>query len=242
MSTGNKTFVFIGASGGVGLSALKATLAAGHQCVALCRTPSKLEEALQPEEKKNLRIVQGDAHDVAAVSACLRREDGTLADAVVSTIGARPSTKTTADDFKVCRKGMATLLESLAQLRRDGAAGRPLVVVCSSTGISKFGRDIPLAMVPLYKVLLHPAHVDKRDMEDQLLQSGEEFAIVRPSMFATGKTGKTVRVGTEDPRTGPEHLEIGYVISREDVGTWIADNLLIKTEAKYTNKMISVTH
>jgi nucleoside-diphosphate-sugar epimerase len=242
MSTSTKTFVFFGASGGVGLAALKNTLAASHKCVALLRTPSKLDAVFPAGTQNNLRIVQGNAHDVAAVSTCLRKEDGTLADVVVSTIGGAPTATFGMDDPDVCKKGMITLLEALAQLRRDGVTGSPHIVACSTTGMSKFGREVPLAVVPIYKWMLKAPRADKVVMEDRLVDSGESFTIIRPSMLATSKTGKPVRVGIEDPKKGPEHVEMGYIISKEDTGKWVSEHLVLQTEAQYTNKIVTLSH
>ena len=71
MSGNSKTGAFFGASSGVGLSALKHILAAGHQCIALCRTPSKLTAVFQIDTTPNLKAVQGNAHDIASVFKCL---------------------------------------------------------------------------------------------------------------------------------------------------------------------------
>ncbi|KAF4980440.1 hypothetical protein FZEAL_3556 [Fusarium zealandicum] len=226
-----KTVAFLGASTGVGLTALKHTLAAGHRCIALCRTPSKLADVLPSESNPNLHIVQGNARDVDAVSRCLKQESGTLVDEIVFTIGGKPILhKMTVDDPEVCRKGMSVLLESLAQLRLQGSLGRPLIVVCSTTGMSRFGRDVPLLMVPLYHVMLKVPHEDKTIMEDKLVGSGEDFTIVRASLLVDGESEKAIRVGVEDPKTGRESDAIGYTISREDVGKWIAGNLLLKRD------------
>ncbi|TPX11704.1 uncharacterized protein E0L32_007683 [Thyridium curvatum] len=236
----SSTTAFFGASAGVGLSALKHALAAGKNCVALCRTPSKLSSVF-PEEPR-LQIIQGNAHDVDAVKRCIVKPDGALMDEIVSTIGGKPVlSKLSIDDPEVCRKGMATLLDALAQARAGGATGRPLIVVCSTTGMSRFGRDIPYAMYPLYHIALKVPHEDKRIMEDRLVESGEEFAIVRPSLLADGETDKVVRTGIEDPKTGRESNAIGYTITRQDAGKWIAQNLLLKREARHINKITMIT-
>ncbi|CAM1507766.1 Fc.00g046140.m01.CDS01 [Cosmosporella sp. VM-42] len=238
-----KTIAFLGASTGVGLSALKHTLAAGHKCIALCRTPSKLTDIMSPESNPNLQVVKGNAHDVASVSQCLKKEDGNLVDGIVSTIGGKPIlSKLTIDDPNCCRKGMATLLEALAQLRRDGATGRPHIIVCSTTGMSRFGRDVPIATMPVYHIALKVPHEDKRIMEDSLAESGEDFTIVRCSFLVNGETKKEIRVGIEDPKTGRESAAIGYTISREDAGKWIGDNLLVKLDTKYLKKIATITY
>ncbi|KAI5863935.1 hypothetical protein GGS23DRAFT_620820 [Durotheca rogersii] len=255
-----KTVAFFGASTGVGLSALRHTLAAGHKCIALCRTPSKLTAVLPPASNPNLRVVEGNAHDVAAVSRCLRKDDGSgaLVDAVVSTIGGKPTLSwKLLDDPEVCQRGMQALLGALAALRSGAdasgppAAGRPRVVVCSTTGLSRAGRDVPLALAPLYHVLLRTPHADKRAMEDALAASGERFTVVRPSLLVDGATDRPVRVGVEDPRApgGPrrESAAVGYTISREDAGRWIAENIILlpdegAAEDKYLDKVATITY
>lgn len=240
--TSTTTVAFLGASTGIGLAALKHTLAAGHQCVALCRTPSKLTAILPPEKNANLRVIQGNAHDVSAVSQLLRKDDGNLVDTVVSTIGAKAAMSTKLyDDPQVCGKGAIVLLEAIDQLRKGGASGRPYIVACGSTGMSKFGRDIPLAMAPLYLMLKVP-HEDKKVMEAKLVESGEDFTIVRPSFLLNGETNKKIRVGVEDPKKGPESKEIGYAISRADAGRWVAENLVLQRKPQYVNKMTSITN
>ncbi len=243
MATHYKTVTFLGASTGVGLSALKHTLAAGHRCIALCRVPSKLTAIFPPERTPNLQVVQGNAHDIAAVSECLVAEKGKLVDVIVSTIGGKyVLSKITIDDKEVCRKGMTTILETLAQLRSGGATGKPHIVVGSTTGMSRFGRDIPLAMIPLYHVLLKVPHEDKKIMEDRLVESGEAYTIVRASLLVNGETGKEIRVGIEDPNVGRESKAIGYTISREDTGKWVADDLVLRLDGKYVNKIVMVTY
>lgn len=243
MATQSKTVTFLGASTGVGLSTLKHTLAAGHRCIALCRTPSKLTAIFPPETTPNLQVVQGNAHDIAAVSKCLVAEKGKLVDEIISTIGGKfIVSKLTIDDREVCRKGMTTILEALAQLRSGGATGKPHIVVCSTTGMSRFGRDVPLAMVPLYHVLLKVPHEDKKAMEDRLVESGEAYTIIHASLLVDGETSKEIRVGIEDPKTGRESSAIGYTISREDTGKWVANNLVLKLDGKYVNKIVMVTY
>ncbi|KAM3497469.1 hypothetical protein MY10362_009182 [Beauveria mimosiformis] len=136
---------------------------------------------------------------------------------------------------------MDTLLAAIATLRQQGVAGAPHIVACSSTGVSKFGRDIPLLMMPLYMGLKGP-HADKVKMEDKLVASGEKFTIIRPSLLTNGESERVIRVGIEDPHTGPESKAIGYTISREDAGKWVARNLVQDMSAAYMNKMVVITY
>lgn len=242
-----QTIAFIGATAGVGLATLKRSLAAGHQCIALCRNPSKLSKLL-PDEP-NLTLVTGNAKDVAAVSQVVARPNGHLVDQVVSTIGAGPALKwgfmPTIDDPEVCRKGMTALLTALDGLRAAGAYGKPQIIVCSTTGMSRFGRDVPYLMMPLYHVLLKLPHQDKTVMEGRLVDSGELFTVVRCSWMSgcDGESDRPIRVGVEDPKTGREAGwdAIGYTISREDAGKWFSDHLVVHREARYLNKTVTIT-
>ncbi|KAI0845952.1 NAD(P)-binding protein [Daldinia vernicosa] len=240
----SKSVAFFGASTGIGLSALKHSLAAGYQCVALCRNPSKLTSVLTSENAPNLKVIQGNAHDSATVTRCLEASDGKLVDEIVFTIGGKPiPSKMTIDDPHVCEKGITTVLDSIATLREQGVIGRPHIIVCSSAGMSKFGRDIPVAYVPLCSLFLKVPGADKKIMEDKLATSGEDFTVVRAAMFLTdGETDKPIRAGIEDPKTGIESKAIGYNISREDAGKWIARNLVIQKDQRYLNKTATIVY
>ncbi|KAI1443888.1 NAD(P)-binding protein [Annulohypoxylon stygium] len=238
-----KTVAFLGASTGVGLSALKTCLAAGHQCIALCRNPAKLTSLFDLEKTPNLLLVQGNAHDISSVSRCLKASETTLVDEVVFTIGgAFVWSKMTLDDPNVCEKGISTVLTALSNLRKEGVAGRPHIIVCSTTGMSRFGRDTPRPVTPFYTIVLKVPHADKLAMEDKLASSGEDFTIVRASLLTDGETEREIRVGIEDPVKGVESKAIGYTISREDAGKWVARNLVVGREERFLNKTATITY
>lgn len=234
----SRNIAFLGASTGVGLAALRLSLEAGHQCAALCREPKKLDDIKSP----HLKVLKGNAHDVKMVSELLVAPDGTLVDEIITTIGGKFSaSKMGIDQPQVCEIGMDTLLAALAALRAQGVTGAPHIIACSSTGMSKFGRDIPLLMVPLYLSLKGP-HADKIKMEEKLVASGEKFTVIRASLLTSGESQKVIRVGIEDPKTGFESKAIGYTISREDAGKWVARNLVQDMDAAYLNKMVVITY
>ncbi|KAI1389585.1 NAD(P)-binding protein [Hypoxylon trugodes] len=238
-----KTVAFFGASFGVGLSALKHSLAAGHQCVALCRNPTRLTSVVPKEENTNLQVVQGNAHDVEAVSRCIKTSDGKFVDEIIFTIGTRfIMSKMSFEDVNVCEKGMTTLFEALANLRSQGVEGRPHIVAVSTTGLSKFTHDMPRMINPVWQAMIKVPGADKRVMEDKLAESGEEFTIVRASFLVDGESDRTIREGIEDPTTGVETPIVGYKISREDAGRWIARNLVMTRNEKYINKTASITY
>ncbi|KAJ5396452.1 hypothetical protein N7509_004565 [Penicillium cosmopolitanum] len=239
-----KTIAFIGASTGVGLSALKHAVAAGYQCTALCRVPSKLSSIFPSESTPNLKIIEGNALDIKAVSQCLDAGNGKLVDFIVSTIGSRPvwaKWKMSIEDPTVCQNAMANVLEALAQLRNAGLTGNPHIIPFSTTGMSKYGRDYPIVLAFFYLVLLKVPHEDKQAMEDKLINSGESYTIVRGSLLTNGETTRTVRVGIEDDKTGRESEAIGYTITREDAGKWVLENLVSQRDEKYQNKILMIT-
>ncbi|KAL7626094.1 hypothetical protein AAE478_002864 [Parahypoxylon ruwenzoriense] len=252
---GKRTVVFLGASGGVGLAALVRALKAGHTCIALCRTPSKLTDRFPAGVYPNLRVEQGNAHDAAAVARCLAP---LLPDTVVSSIGGVfQFSRMTLDDPHVCEKGMTALLQAMSEVRAQtqtppGAAAaaaaqqqwRPRVVVVSTCGISKAGRDFPLATLPVYHFMLKVPHADKKLMERDLLAAAPEggftYTVVRPSLLNDdAKPERPVRVGLDGEPA------VGYFISRDDTGRWIFENLLAEEEGAerrtYENKIVTIT-
>jgi nucleoside-diphosphate-sugar epimerase len=247
-SSTTKTVLFLGATGGCGLSALRRSLHAGYACTALCRTPSKMTAIFPQQSHPNLTIVEGNAHDEAAVGPALLvgSEANRMVDFVVTSIGAAFSLKKMGmEDAAVCEKGMKVLLAAIAAHRKHGVGGMPRIVAVSSTGVSKFCRDIPLAVVPVYRTIIKAPHKDKRAMEDVLAASNEAWIIIRPSLLVDGEESskKAIRVGIEHPVDGVEVKAIGFKISREDVGRWIFDEILAKDgETKYVGKIASITH
>ncbi|KAK3898129.1 oxidoreductase AflX [Staphylotrichum tortipilum] len=249
-TTPRKTLLFLGATGGVGLSALRRALAADHTCIALCRTPSKLAALLPSPTPANLHLVEGNAHDEAALAKALvaPSDKNRLVDGIVFSIGAKPTLRGM-DDPHVCEVGMKALLAALRKVKGDGVTGgKPLLVAVSSTGISDAGRDLPLLMVPLYKVLLGTAHKDKKAMENLAIKGGEEglvdWTLIRGSLYTDGPaTEGNVREGMEDVVNGVVESEaVGYTISREDVGKWVFENLVKGDGGKWFGKAATLTY
>lgn len=239
-----KTIAFFGASGGCGHAALVPALADGHTCIALCRSPSKLDD-LVSQYPQTLVVKPGNAHNVNDLVACLTYQ-GTLVNAVSFSIGNKPDLQGMKNaDAEVCQKGMRALLEALATLRRDwGVCGSPLICAVSTTGISR-DRDVPRLIIPFYRVVLATPHADKKVMEEALAASSERFVLVRPSFLIDGHCpDKEVRVGVEAVHTSEvEKKEVGYAISRLAVGQWMYENLLDKADERleYEGKAVSLT-
>lgn len=156
-------------------------------------------------------------------------------------------------DTEICHKGIRTVLDTLAAMRARGmqtasrSAEGPLLVAWSTTGISDAGRDIPLHMIPLYHGLLGVAHKDKKNLEVAIAnEKGLRWIIVRPSLLMGDGRGdlnekkKKVRVGVER-NCKVEKKEIGSLISREAVGTWVWENLVVGDGKRYEAAMVSLT-
>ncbi|KAH8899006.1 NAD(P)-binding protein [Thozetella sp. PMI_491] len=250
-----KTILFLGATGGSGFSVLNRSLAAGHTCIALCRTPSKLSDKLAGQDQSKLRIEQGNTLDVDSILSSLPNpaNPSALVDSIVFTIGgAFNFSKMNNDDPTVCENSMKTLLAALTKARNErGLTGSPRIVVISTTGISEHGRDIPLAMIPMYHYMLKEPHKDKKKMEDLLIASGEVWTIVRPSLLMDGDEEKekkknkvkTIREGMEDPVAHKlESKALGYAISREDVGRWMFENTIQDNSDKWVRKIASISY
>lgn len=243
-----RTILFLG-TGGVGVSILRRSLSAGHTCVVLCRTLSKLQSLLAESEAShpNLTIEQGNAHDIDALLRCLTVRG--KVDTIISSIGGLLSFATMAlDDPHVCETGMVSLLTAISRYRAEGnlADYNPRIVAVSTTGVSEVARHIPVLMIPLYATLLKNPRKDKRAMEKVLISSDEKkWTIVRPSVFTDGPEAAPgmVREGVEDPvarvsdATAP-----GYTISRVDVGKWIFENLVGGEGGRYVRKAVMITY
>ncbi|KAK3339873.1 hypothetical protein B0T25DRAFT_618525 [Lasiosphaeria hispida] len=246
MTQNTKIILFLGATGGCGLSVLRRSLAAGHTCIALCRTPSTLLTKLDtPNPPPNLVLHTGNAHDPSAVFLALTAPVDTI---LTSIGGVFTFTGLTIDDPHVCETGMATLLAAIRRRRAEvGPAWRPRLLVISSTGHTGVGpRDTPLLMVPLYRGLLAVPRRDKKAMEDLLVGEGAEegWTVVRPSLLTDGGSGRVVRVGVEDPGgRRVERSEVGYTISREDVGKWVFEELIEEREpGRWLRKAVGLTY
>lgn len=247
-----QAIAFLGATGGCGLATIARSLSASHACVALCRTPSRLTTSLERlypgTPTSTLTIIEGNALDEAAVSRALTHpaDPSRLVDVVVFSIGgAFDAKKLTNDDPNVCEKAMKVLLSALDGLVEKTGGKYPRVIAVSSTGISDKGRDVPLLVVPLYHMLLSAPHEDKRRMEGLLRGGrGREWTLVRPALLKDGvsKAGTEIRVGVENFDTGVvERREVGYIITRDDVGRWMFENLVEGGGEEYLRKAVSLT-
>ena len=229
------------------------------------RSPKKLDDLLKTRDvsaeqiTKYLTVIQGNSKDPAKVTEALMVKDR-IAHLVISAVGGVPVFKPnplrpTLDDPTICQDTVSTVLTALRALRAGSRfnSKKPIMAVISTTGISDYGRDIPLAMVPLYYWLLPVPHRDKKRMEKMLVEEVKDaassvlqgFIAVRPSLLTKGTS-----VGSEAIRAAVESegkvakAAVGYTISREDVGGWIFERLVedkLEKRSTYLNHSVAIT-
>lgn len=250
----NPSVALFGATGGTGLAILNEILSSSSttHLNVLCRTPSKLSQFSNKTIYPNLRIIQGDIRDATALKSALIDPATNLpVDIVVSSLGMtliRSSTFSMKwSDPTLCQDGVKSILSTLDSLGVEYGPEnvKTKVIVVSTTGISRKGRDIPCKMRPLYSLGKTPFE-DKIRMEEEIVRwagerEGKRWMVVRPSLLINGEAKRTVvKIGWEFPGAGyrksederennvlekveeeEDKLEIGYQITRGGVGKWI---------------------
>lgn len=253
-STSLKTIAIFGATGGTGLAVLNRSLEAGHTVNVLARTPAKLsvQASKYPDQ---LRVIKGDIRDISTIKETLI-VNGKVVDIIVSAIGMvfhRKGLSFVAPDTKVCAEGLSFTLKALGELEQEAQYGGtdPTFVLLSTTGISDQGRDIPVAMIPLYHWALGTAHKDKKLLEDTMVKgagSNRKCVIIRPSLLFDGeskgmqKIRSSIEIFGASRKENDKGVAIGYSIHREDVGLWIVESCINGDASRWTGKMVTVTY
>jgi hypothetical protein len=185
--------LFLGATGGVTNSALVHTLRASIPCIALARSPQKLQtqltaQSVTPAQLAHLTIIPGNALNVADLKTALLAQPNptsasssspSLPQTIVTGLGGVPKLKfsltnplqiTDLDDPHVCENAAKALVSALQELYAEQASlknqDKPGLAFVSTTGISRGKEDVPFAMRFLYHQMLALPHADKKGMED----------------------------------------------------------------------------
>ncbi|KAK7511879.1 uncharacterized protein IWZ02DRAFT_98626 [Phyllosticta citriasiana] len=241
---------FFGSTGGSVAASLVLALQGGYQCSTLVRSEQKLLGILKERNvsdaaiANHLRIVTGSVKDPEAVYRTLEP----AVDIVISGVGGKPQftpnpLKPTLDDPTICQDATRTIFDAIRRL----GGPRPQLVVLSTTGISNTGRDIPIAMMPLYHWLLAVPHKDKKVMEDMIVaetrkpeaeRAIDSAIIIRPSLLTNGPTTSMdkIRVGSD------KEPQIGYTISRDDVGLWLFESAVKPGKRGEGARIVSITY
>ncbi len=189
-------FALLGATGRTGRHVVTQALDAGHEVVALARTPSKLGV-----QHDRLTVVQGDALDPNVVG---RVVDG--ADAVLLTLGH------VKDSPKDVLGRSATLV--VEAMKRHGVRR---VVTETGAGVADprdpggFG---PALMRGVMRVVVKPLLTDSEAHVDTFRQSGLDWTAVRAPRLTDGPH-------TGQYQTGYLSMGPGHSISRADVADYM---------------------
>jgi putative NADH-flavin reductase len=186
----------LGATGGIGQHLLRIGLEHGHEITALVRSPAKILQ-----RSPSLHVIGGDVFDTAYLSQCMKGHD-----CVLSAFGPTTLRATT------LRRDFG---RSLAQSLQMAVVPRAEVVSAAFlfTDIGMFG-------TLLRHTLFRQMAPDIAGMEDEIMQSGIDWTIIRPPRLTNGPATRTYRVA--DGRLPPG----GSIVSRADV----ADFMIADTE------------
>lgn len=204
-----KIIVF-GATGGVCLNAVK-LLVREHKVVVAVRSKDKFIKLFGADIPDNLTITEGDALDQNFVRTTVQGSDIVLT-GVGMVLEGFGLTGATFSGQGICENSMSILVDAVGELPQSERPKRLIVV--SSTGVDD-DRDYPLVLVPLYKLVLHTPHEDKRKMEHIMKTQTviPEVISVRGAVYTDGSLTGKYRVGED---------VTGYTISRADVGHFVA--------------------
>jgi putative NADH-flavin reductase len=160
-----------GATGGTGLELTRQALEHGHNVRVLVRNPNRM-----PLVNPNMRLVLGNVLDQESVTKTLL---GT--DAVLSCLGQRNLLKNT----RVVSDGTRMILAVMQQ------HGVRRLVVESAFGAGESLTQANLVARMVFATLLWAPYEDKNLMEPEVMASGLEWTILRPTRLTNGpQTGR----------------------------------------------------
>jgi len=203
------TILIIGASRGIGLEAVKASLAAGYTVRALARSADFI--ALNDNR---LQKICGDARDEAPIVQALEG-----ASAVIQVLGVPITPTTVLQGTTLFSEASRVLVGSM----RITGVRRLLAVTGIETGDSRGCAGFLHARV-LFPLILQRIYDDKNAQERIIQASGLDWTIVRPGILTNGPATGRYQVLTD---TKPWR---GGFISRRD-----AADFLVRQIADDTN-------
>ncbi|MBX9926560.1 MAG: NAD(P)H-binding protein [Hyphomicrobiaceae bacterium] len=202
-------FLVIGASSGIGLSTVKAALAAGHAVRAFSRSASKI-----PIDDAFLEKTDGDALDAKAIATALA---GT--DAVIQSLGVALSPTTLLSGTTLFSTATRILVDQMTLSNADRSGPKRLIAVTGlGTGDS---RD---RMGPLYRLAFEASLrriYDDKDIQEMIVRRSKlDWTIVRPGFLTDQPKGTWKAIPT--PAAGSSAASsVSGSISRADVAAFI---------------------
>ncbi|MBF6159585.1 NAD(P)-dependent oxidoreductase [Nocardia cyriacigeorgica] len=201
-----------GATGTLGRHVLERALRQGHEVTVLTRDTGRV-----PTTHDNLRVLEGDVLDPAAVDGAVAGQE-----AVLICLG-------NGRKGVVRAEGTRTVIEAM---RRNGVKR----LICQSTlgvGDSRDNLNFLWKYV-LFGLVLRPAYNDHVRQEEYVRASDLDWTIVRPSAFTDGPATGTYRQGFPGNEAG-----LSLKISRADIAEFMLDQL---TDRSYLHRAVGISN
>jgi len=189
----------LGGTGGTGRHIVTQALDRAHEVTVLARDRAKV--GVQHEQ---LRVVDGEVKNVAALGDAMRGQD-----AVISAIGRGTSFKSE----NLIAESVPAIIEAMR------GTGVTRLIFTSALGVGDTYRDSPLVPRIFFRTLLRGIYADKLIGDQMIRNSGLDWTIVQPVVLTDGPLTRTYRVG--------EHLKLAGVnkLSRADTAHFIVDHI-----------------
>jgi putative NADH-flavin reductase len=208
--SGMQRVLIIGASGGIGIEAVRLALAGGHRVRALARNAERIRI-----DDPALETRSADAADPEAVRSALEEVD-----AVIHVIGVAPSLRRMFTPIDVFSKTTAVLVSEMAR-----AGVRRLVAVTGfGAGDSRKALSCP-ERIP-HRLFLGTAYADKDRQEAIIRESDLDWLIVRPTILTNGPGRGRYKV-----LVSPETWRNG-LIARRDVADFLVREATAPTHSR----------
>lgn len=205
--------IVFGATGTVGRLAVTELLKAGHSVTAFARTPEKLGMT-----DPNLRLVAGDAMQLADVSAAMKGQG-----AAVVTLGAGMSRKST-----IRSQGTMNVIKAMH------ATGVRRLIAQSTLGARDSWPTLNFWWKRvMFGALLAPVFRD-HELQEQLVEaSGLDWTIVRPGAFTDKATKRPV---IEDVPNSARGLDLK--IARSELARFLSRQL---SDRRYIGRAVGLS-
>ncbi|SFB93095.1 Putative NADH-flavin reductase [Parapedobacter composti] len=205
--------VIFGSTGSIGMHLVQQALQQGHAVTAFTRNPVKLS----PLNHAGLTVVQGDILNYPDVEQAVRQQD-----AVLCAIG-------DGNKGKVRAAGTRNIIAAMKKMGVNRLICQTTLGLGESWGnLNFFWRHI------MFGFLLRKAFHDHEVQEKQLMESGLDYTIVRPSAFTDGRVTRSYNVGFDG-----DHKPLTLKISRADVADFMLQQL---HRAEYVKKAVSISN
>ena len=197
----------IGASGGIGLEAVKRGLNRNHYITTLSRSEIKLEE------NKSLKIIIGDATNKADLLNAIQN-----ADAIIVTLGTVKNTKAT--------NLFSDFAKLMVEINREHKINVPFLFV-TGFGAGDSKNYVSWLIKLFLKYLLKDVYADKTKMEEIITESNMNWTVVRPGRLLDKALTEKYRIENKLYKG----INIGG-INRADVADFLIKQAENQTELK----------